>query len=70
MSKAKQCPNCTKPVGHEEDGCVLASLFAIVRDRGNTPKRKIKTLWANADVDALWSTLGPIVDDLEEGAYS
>lgn len=71
MPKRLTCPNCAGPVvGHEENGCVLAALIGVVRDRGNHTELKIRQLHANANIDALWDQLGPIIDQLEEGAFN
>lgn len=69
MSRRRKCPNCGKPVaGHPENGCLLAALIGVIQDRGVTRRRAL-TLHANADVDALWSDLGPVIDRLQDGKY-
>lgn len=66
--KRYECPNCTSPVaGHPKNGCVLAALIQVVRDRGNTPERKLLGLHAAVDADNFWEAIGPIVDRLEDG---
>lgn len=70
MDKAT-CPNCTQPVvDHPENGCVLAALIGVVRERGNKNEAELIELHADANVDALWDVLGPVIDGLEEGEFS
>lgn len=66
------CPNCMcVPVtNHPENGCVLASLVQIVRERGNHSEDEIQKLHANCDTDALWEHLGPVLNKLEDGDFS
>ncbi len=65
------CPNCNSPVrDHQENGCVLAALTTVLRDRGEHSARKLQSLHANCDADALWNDVGRIVDKLGEGGYS
>ena len=33
-------------------------------------ERRLRKLHAGTDADALWKRLGPIIDGLEDGAYS
>ena len=64
------CPNCLLPVdGHPENGCVLAAFIQAIRERGNLSEEQLRELHHNTSVDALWSRLGPILDDLEEGVF-
>lgn len=69
MKLTPACPNCGLPVGHEEDGCVLASLMRVVRDRGEHTDEEILRLWANCHADLLWDDIGPIVTRLGLGRY-
>lgn len=70
------CPNCGEPVCRpstgevHEAGCVLHALIGVVRDRETVPERKLRTIHANVDTDALWNDVGRIIDRLEEGRYS
>lgn len=69
--KSPLCPNCDQRVAnHPENGCVLAALIQVARDRGGVPERKLRKLHAECNVDALWDDVGRIVDDLEDGHYS
>lgn len=69
--KPLECPNCSRPVkDHPENGCVLAALVQVVRERGNLDAAQLDSLHANIDTNALWEALGAIVDLLEEGAFS
>jgi len=67
MAAPKKCPNCFQPVSKDNDGCLLHDLVQVARERGNVSERKLRAIHANADADALWNRLGPIVDDIEEG---
>lgn len=69
---AAMCPNCgNSPVhGHPENGCILATMITVVRERGNKSEEELEELHAKTDVNALWNDLGPILDKLEEGGYS
>jgi len=69
--KEKKCPNCQERfhVVHPENGCVLASLTQVVREREIVDEEKLLQLHENTDVSALWDDLGPIIDKLEEGKY-
>lgn len=70
MAKKLRCPNCDRHVAnHPEDGCVLAALIQVIRDRGEMSERRLRTLHASTDADALWNRLGRVVDDLEEGVF-
>ncbi len=72
MAKKKRiCPNCTISAvkDHPEDGCVLAALIQVLREREELPERTLLALHAKTDVDALWDDLGPILDKLEDGSY-
>jgi hypothetical protein len=65
------CPNCGTPVAdHPENGCVLAALIQVIRDRGNMSEQILLALHAGTDVDLLWESVGAIVDNLEMGTYS
>lgn len=66
----KPCPNCTLHVGHDENGCLLATLMGVVRSREELTEAQIYELWARCDVDALWDDIGGIIDALEAGEYS
>ena len=70
LTDALPCPNCLLPVdGHPENGCVLATFIQVIRERGNLSEKQLRELHHNTDVKALWSRLGPILDDLEEGVF-
>jgi hypothetical protein len=71
MKGKRVCPNCYAPVEeHEANGCVLAALMQLVRDRGNLDDEALLNLHANANADAFWDDLGPIIDGLEDGHYT
>lgn len=61
------CPNCGKEVDPSspahDTGCVLGGLLGVMADRGEIDFTKVDV--STIDADALWSQLGPIVDDLE-----
>lgn len=66
-----RCPNCGAPVvDHPANGCALAVLIGVVRDRGDTAESVIHQLHKNCDTDALWNDLGRVVDALQDGRYS
>lgn len=71
MPKKRMCPNCltTAVKHHPENGCVLAALIQVLREREELPERTLLSLHAKTDVDALWDDLGPILDKLEDGGY-
>lgn len=66
-----KCPNCDRQhrLGHPTNGCVLAALVQVVRERGDLTERRLKKLHENCDVDALWTRLGEVIDDLEDGVF-
>lgn len=67
----KTCPNCSSPVvNHPANGCALAVLISVVKDRGNKGVAELHALHEGCDVDALWEALGPIVDMLEDGEFA
>ena len=64
------CPNCTAPVaGHPENGCVLAALIQVLRDRGELSERRLRRVHARTNADALWGDIGRTVNDLADGQY-
>jgi hypothetical protein len=69
-----KCPNCSQAFTvrrpHPENGCALAALAGVVADLGNKTPAQVARLIHNADVDALWTDLGPVIDKLEDGEYS
>lgn len=67
-----KCPNClSSPVANRpENGCILAALIQVARERGDMSEAALRKLHANANVDALWNDVGAIVDKLETGDYS
>lgn len=65
-----KCPNCGKEIPHPEDGCVLATLMAVMRDWTAMPQSEVNAIWGKVDINALWDDLGPIIDGLEMGKYS
>lgn len=70
MGKKLKCPNCGGYVAnHPEDGCILGAMIQAVRDRDVMPERRLRALHASTNVDRLWDRIGPILDDLEEGAF-
>lgn len=72
MTTKMMCPNCAgiPAQEHPQNGCVLAALIEVVRDRGEMSATDLAQLLANTDADALWNDLGPIVDTLEAGGYT
>lgn len=71
MSTDTRCPNCFEPVKqHPENGCVLAALIGVIRDRGEVEEGDLIELHAECNVDALWDRLGQIIDDLQEGHFT
>ena len=71
MSTEQECPNCGEPKWpHPDSGCVLAALITVIDERGGTSQKRLKHLLYNANIDALWDRLGPVIDDLERGLYS
>lgn len=65
-----KCPNCMSPIGsHPENGCVLAAMIQVVRERGTRSEEEVLALHASANVSALWDELGPIIDKLEDGEF-
>lgn len=67
----RACPNCSEfVVGHKQNGCVLAALINVIRDREGSTEGEIHTLHADCDPDGLWTDLGPIIDRLGAGEYS
>lgn len=66
----RKCPNCGGPLDHPENGCVLASLIQIIRERQEHSVRKVNDLHANCDVDRLWDDVGSIVNRLAQGNYN
>ena len=67
-----RCPNCwAHPVdNHPENGCVLAALVQIIRERETVPETRLLRIHARTDITALWNTLGPLLDRLEVGEFS
>lgn len=66
-----RCPNCYETVqDHPQNGCVLAALIQVVRERGSRTDAELLALHADANVDAMWDDIGPIIDRLEDGAYT
>ena len=66
-----KCPNCTMTFTalrpHPENGCVLAAVAQVARDRGN---KKVSRLHASAtNKGAFWEDMGRIVDRFEDGEY-
>lgn len=64
------CPNCGKPIGHEQNGCLLATLIEVLKERGEHTEEARRRIWAECDPDALWDDLGTIVDKLGESQYT
>jgi len=71
LEPTTRCPNCSSLVlNHPQNGCVLTAFIELLRDRENKSEQELLELHANANVDALWADLGPILDALEDGKYS
>lgn len=69
-SLAPYCPGCGGPLDHPENGCVVATLFAILKSRDDVEPEAIQRLHEHCDVDMLWTELGPLLDRLAEGNHS
>ena len=70
MARKPKCPNCGGNVAnHPENGCVLAALIQVIRERDAMSERTLRRLHADTDIDAFWSRLGVVVDQLEEGVF-
>lgn len=72
MSKSWKCPNCSALVDghlHPEDGCAVALLQRVVKDRGSLTDVQVRELARTCDVDALWEALGPVIDRFEAGEF-
>jgi hypothetical protein len=66
-----KCPNCDQPVkNHPENGCVLAALIGVLRERGTLDEVTIDQIHANCDVDSFWMAAGQLVDRLENKEFS
>jgi hypothetical protein len=70
MAKKLLCPNCGSPVAKPNEGCVLHDLIQVVRERGNTPEKKLRKLHAGVHADFFWDHAGELADKLEEGYFS
>jgi hypothetical protein len=76
--ESRQCPNCALMVGHEPTGCMVEMVISVLHDRYISEDadfnerflRRLDDMWADMNVDALWQAIGPIVDDVENGAYN
>jgi hypothetical protein len=55
---------------HPENGCVLAALIGVIRDRGDLSERRIRYLHANCDADLFWDAVGSVIDRLESGDFT
>jgi hypothetical protein len=71
MGKAKKCPGCGQHNvnNHPEDGCVVASLIRVIRDRGDLNDSVVNRIHAALDVDAVWDVIGELIDDIQAGRY-
>jgi len=66
-----RCPNCIEPIeGHPENGCVVAALIGVLRDREDHTEEQLLQLHRDIDVDALWDVLGPVIDTLGDGGFN
>lgn len=64
------CPNCTKSiVGETDSGCALHMLIQTLRERATKSEGRLLELHAQCDADALWTRLGKVADDLEDGRF-
>lgn len=64
------CPNCGSLVSdHPENGCLLATLMSVLRERGTHEPGQIERIHARCDVDRMWQEVGELVDRLGEGAF-
>ena len=71
MANRLNCPNCGGyAANHPEDGCVLAALIQVIRERQSMSEAKLRKIHAGTVVDVLWDDLGRIIDKLEDGTYS
>lgn len=66
----QECPNCTSPViDHPENGCVLAALVQVLRERSEHTDDQLHTIHAEVNADIFWKDIGAIVDRLGDGEY-
>lgn len=66
-----RCPNCREQVvTHAENGCALALLIQLVRERGDHSEHTLLNLHYMCDTDKMWDDLGPVVDQMERGDYN
>jgi hypothetical protein len=65
------CPNCLEPLTtHPNNGCVLAAMIQVIRERGSLASDDLTEIHRDTDTDALWEDLGPVIDRLEAGGYT
>lgn len=78
------CPNCCQQelqfskgitseaglFGHPDNSCALYLLAQQAYERETIEPAALFDLMVNCDPDALWDTLGPVVDRFENGAFS
>jgi hypothetical protein len=69
-TKQLKCPNCgARAYLHIHNGCALAVLGEVAHSRGGLTRADVARLIAEANMDTMWSDIGPIVDRFEEGFY-
>ncbi len=53
MANKLKCPLCGGNVArHREDGCILAALIEVIRERDAISEQRLRKIHAHADVDA------------------
>lgn len=68
--KDVSCPNCGRSViGGDHEGCALHMLIQTLRERGTKSEGRLLELHTQCDADALWTQLGKVADDLEDGRF-
>jgi hypothetical protein len=68
---ARECNNCYKPHGVFGDHCLVRVLLGILVAEGTDEftHATARELIGKIDVDALWSDMSPILDNLRDGEY-
>jgi len=70
LENLTRCPNCGEDItAHPDNDCVLNLFIGVLRDRG-MHEAELMRLHRTCDIDALWTDLGPILDNLQDGEYA
>ncbi len=66
-----KCPNCGLKFihRHRPNGCVLAALIEVLRDRETLEPEEILERLLDCNVDHMWNEIGSVIDALEDGEY-